>query len=94
MARDPFPPVPFDTWCETVSVYLLLYAGRTLADLPIGERSLRVWHRAGVPARIVANALTTRCPASRATLTRFYTDSRSTHEIVHLRMRFAAQTGV
>ena len=94
MARDPFPPPAFDIWTGAVSLYLLAYAGRTLADLPVAESALRAWHKAGVPARIVANALTTRCPTSRATLKRFYTDTRPTHEIVQLRARFAARAGV
>lgn len=70
-----FPPPPFELWCRTVNLYLEVYAGRPLADLPDLDARLRVWHDCGIPARVVASGLTTLCPP-KATLTRAYQDTR------------------
>lgn len=67
--------VTFERWCATVSLYLEIYAGRALADLPISAYPLRTWYSRGVRALVVAQALTTLCPP-RSTLVRFYTDDR------------------
>ncbi len=71
-----FPKPSFDHWCHVVSFYLQLASGRPLADAPVEEWKLRVWWRAGVPARIVGQALSVKMPRTRATLSRFYTDRR------------------
>jgi len=71
-----FPKPSFEHWCHVVSFYLQLTSGRPLADAPVEEWKLRVWWRAGVPARVVGNALSVKMPKVRYTFSRFYTDRR------------------
>jgi hypothetical protein len=78
MATVVFPAPTFNLWRDTVSLYLNVLAGRSLdefADMPGLDQRLRVWWQCGVPAWVVASALTTICPP-RATLRRFFTDRR------------------
>jgi hypothetical protein len=71
-----FPKPSFDHWCHVVSFYLQLASGRPLADAPVTDAELRIWWAAGVPARVVGQALSVKMPKTRATLSRFYTDRR------------------
>jgi len=66
----------YHVWRVAVDMMLRLWCGRPLADAPVPEAWLVIWWRAGVPARIVAQALTTRMPKTRATFSRYYTDRR------------------
>lgn len=67
---------PFGAWCKVVDLMLRLWTGRPLADAPVPESWLLIWWRAGVPARIVAQGLSTKMARTRATFARFYTDRR------------------
>lgn len=72
-----FEPPSFDMWCAVVDMMLRVYIGRGLSELPAAlESRLVIWHRCGVPARIVASALTSVRWPGRVTLVRFYTDRR------------------
>ncbi len=72
-----FPPPEFRIWCVVVDLRLREYTGRPLADAPVPESWLRIWWAHGIPARVVAGALSTRMPRVRATFERFYTDKRA-----------------
>ncbi len=72
-----FPRPTFEIWCKVVDLRLRDVSGRPLADAPVTDAELRVWWRAGVPARVVGNALSVKMPKVRYTLTRFYTDTRA-----------------
>ena len=75
-----FPKPTFEHWCATVSYYLLLIAGRPLADAPAAEWELGIWWATDVTARDAAEIISADMPRVRATLTRFYTDRRA-HEV-------------
>lgn len=81
---------PFDWWCMTVSAYLELYAGRTLADLPISRYPLRTWYRHGIAAQALALLLVPLCP-HRATLVRYYTDRRPRDTLIMLAHRIRSK---
>lgn len=72
--RAPTFDAPFDAWCKVVDLMLRVWTGRPLADVLVSDAALRCWWRCGVPARIVAQGLSTKMPATRATFSRFYTD--------------------
>lgn len=57
----------FDVWCMVVDMRLRGHTGRPLADAPITDAALHCWWAHGVPARIVAQGLSTRLPAVRVT---------------------------
>jgi hypothetical protein len=78
--RANFPPPSFEIWCKVVDLRLRDVSGRPLADAPVTDAELRCWWNAGVPARVVGQALSVRVPKVRYTLTRFYTDRRA-HEV-------------
>ena len=74
--RANFPKPSYEIWCKVVDLRLRDVSGRPLADAPVTERELRIWWQAGIPARVVGQALSVRMPKVRYTLTRFYTDRR------------------
>jgi len=72
-----FSPPEFGIWCAVVDLRLRELSGRPLADAPVTEAELRLWwayRDHAIPARVVAQALSTRMPKVRATFRRFYTD--------------------
>ena len=75
--RANFPRPTFEIWCKVVDLRLRDVSGRPLADAPVTDAELRCWWAAGVPARVVGQALSVRVPKVRYTLTRFYTDTRA-----------------
>ncbi len=86
-----FPRPTFEIWCKVVDLRLRDVSGRPLADAPVTDAELRVWWRAGVPARVVGGALSVRMPKTRATLSRFYTDRRPAEVRARVLQRLAAR---
>jgi len=71
---DPLPHASFEHWCAVANMVLEQYVGYALADIAVSDDELRIWHAAGIPARIVGSALTVRAPKVRYTLSRWYDD--------------------
>lgn len=68
----------YERWRTALDLHLLVYSGRVLGDLPLPEGVILDWWRRGWTAQAVAERLADRAvKVRRATLTRFYTDTRA-----------------
>jgi hypothetical protein len=86
-----FPAPTFEQWASAVSVYLVQYAGRPLADAPgYMLRGLADWFLQGRTAHDVAERLAECRWPQRVTLTRYYTDRRPDEVLAAMSERFEA----
>lgn len=86
--RDCLPRAPFRMWLMVLDLRLQDLTGRMTCDLPIPERTLRLWWASGRwTAHEAANALALVVPPV-VTIQRSFADPVVRHRLVELRERF------
>lgn len=74
-----FSPPEFGIWCTVVDLRLRELSGRPLAAAPVTEDELRLWwswRDHAIPARVVAQALSTKMPEVKATFKECFGSTR------------------